>query len=123
MWDDHSSDVEALVSQLLEQDGVDELRLSLCGFSYGGNGVIRLASLRHWHAVWVVDPPMVPPRDLLSDANIYRFAFGKYSTQREEDWLDVLPVDRRVIAHYGNEHGPASWHDFGNSASYEGLDS
>jgi hypothetical protein len=120
VWHEHGDAVRDLVAALVQQHGVDTERLSLCGFSFGGNGVVSLADLHPWHALWAVDPPMEPPAGLAT-ANIWRFAFGAGATRNRDAWLAVLPVNRRVIVEYGEEHGLASWRDFANPASYEGL--
>jgi predicted peptidase len=65
-WHKFPEVVKHIVSSVRKEFNGDSHRTYLTGFSYGGNGVIDLASTQQnfWAAYWPVDPPKVAPKDL-----------------------------------------------------------
>ena len=60
------SEVDAAVTRAIESHGGDPTRLSITGFSYGGEGAFRVAhgSRHSWRSIWAVDPALqqaLPP--------------------------------------------------------------
>jgi len=121
VWQDYDVDVREIVARVIDHEAVNPDRISLCGFSYGANGAVRLSGIHNWHGLWLVDPPMTPP-DSLPDVRRYRLAFGQFTVGHEAGWLDLMAADRRTTADYGPEHVRASWLDFGGPSHYDAFD-
>jgi predicted peptidase len=62
IWRRYADDVRDVVSGVCARHAVDNARMYLTGFSYGGNGVFDLALAQPdlWAALWPADPTRVP---------------------------------------------------------------
>ena len=65
VWGNYADDVEEIVKFVWNEYGGDPKRTYLTGFSFGGNGVFRIASKKPgiWAALWPVDPTIKPIPD------------------------------------------------------------
>ncbi len=59
VWVSHTADVNSIPAAIASDYGGDRSRAYLTGFSYGGNGVLRIGSSKagEWAASWAVEPP------------------------------------------------------------------
>lgn len=82
VWQRFAKDIEEIVKVVWDGYGGDRKRTYLTGFSYGGNGVFRLAVLQPalWTAVWPVDPVMTPPKGLPMPVLV---TMGEYARRHE----------------------------------------
>jgi hypothetical protein len=92
VWHRYAADLEGLVRAVQRDHAGDPTRTYLTGFSYGGNGVLRLAGMqpRLWAALWPVDPTLRP---------IPRPAQPTWLSLGERSRGDERGLDRRGYRH------------------------
>jgi hypothetical protein len=101
IWGNYAAQVREAVEAI---PNADPNRRYLTGFSYGANGVLRLAEIQppFWAALWAVDPP--GERSTQRLGRPIRISFGPYSrgdrntfeTQLGPASSDVVYIDRHL---------------------------
>jgi|SRR5215471_3017485 len=119
VWGDYAALAREAVQAV---PNADPNRRYLIGFSYGGNGVLRLAGVQppFWAALWAVDPPGARPTQR-SGAPV-QIAFGPYSRGDRNTFeaqfgpasSDVVYVDRgldhvRTAQEAYRDDAPYAW--------------
>ena len=106
LWLGYADGVRELVQLLRREHALDEARIYLTGFSYGGNGVFDLALAQSdlWAALWAVDPTRVPRR---APAQPLWLSAGDVARAQKQEFMRALAlgtVDTRIWADDGKDH-------------------
>ena len=123
VWRRYADDVRALVDEVRARHAVDEARMYLTGFSYGGNGVfdLGLAQPELWAALWAVDPTRVPREALRQPLWLSAGAVAR--TQKPEfiRALGLGEADSRIWADDGEDHVGSARAAYGGERIYRWL--
>ena len=106
IWHRYAHDLRALIAEVRAQHAIDDRRMYLTGFSYGGNGVFDLALEQPdlWAALWAVDPTRVPH---MAPAQPLWLSAGEVARAQKEEFVGALALgepDKRVWADEGKDH-------------------
>ena len=112
-----------LVQLLRREHALDEARIYLTGFSYGGNGVFDLALAQPdlWAALWAVDPTRVPRR---APAQPLWLSAGDVARAQKQEFMRALAlgtVDTRIWADDGKDHVGSARAAYGDEGIYRWL--
>ena len=123
LWQRYADDVRALVHEVRARHAVDEARMYLTGFSYGGNGVFDLGLTQSelWAALWAVDPTRVPRE---APVQPLWLCAGEVARAQRRVFMRVLALgehDTRVWADNGDDHVGSALAAYGDERIYRWL--
>ena len=123
IWRRYADDLRDAVRDVCARHAVDNARMYLSGFSYGGNGVFDLGIAQSdvWTALWAVDPTRVPrqapPQPLWLSA-------GEVARVQEREFVRALSFgehDTRIWADDGENHVGSARAAYGDERTYRWL--
>jgi predicted peptidase len=119
-WLEYADTVKQIVETVRKEHNGDPLRIHLTGFSYGGNGVFRIASLPEqadfWAKLWPVDPVMKVPESRFQPS-VWIFSrnenvpsgYQKVKAKEDDSDGDGAPDGEYLYTHSKTDHpGTAS---------------
>lgn len=130
VWASKADDVKSLAQEIASTHCGNTKRMYLTGFSFGGNGVLRIGSEQPdvWAALWAVDPTEPPLHK--ADKPIWISA-GEYSRRYEEEFREKLsvpvwtpdasPSANGVYENTGLSHVETARKGYSRSATYTWL--
>jgi predicted peptidase len=128
LWHRYAPVVRQIVLEVAQQYGCDGQRLSLTGFSFGGNGVFDLALAQPdlWAALWPVDPTRVPTQSIampiwLSIGEIARYQTRTFRQRLALEAADSAPRGDRVWCDDGADHVGTATRAYSDARVYEWL--
>jgi poly(3-hydroxybutyrate) depolymerase len=127
-WHRHAETVRDVVHRACDRFEVDESRMYLTGFSFGGNGVFDLAVLNgiSWAALWAVDPtraprdPLTPPV-WLSVGEVTRAGLSRFVRAMQLREAHGARPGPRVYADDGDDHVGAATRAYADDRIYDWL--
>jgi hypothetical protein len=127
-WHRHAEPVRDVVHRACDRYEVDESRMYLTGFSFGGNGVFDLASLGglSWAALWAVDPtraprdPLTPPV-WLTVGEVTRAGLPRFVRAMQLVQAKSRHPGPRVYADDGDDHVGAATRAYADDRIYDWL--
>jgi predicted peptidase len=139
VWKERANEVAAIACSAVDTYEGNRSQIYLTGFSYGGNGVLDIGSLRTdvWAALWPVEPTRWEPVDpKLNPVNIpdqpiwvsagerarknHASFTGDWSTV-DMDWNYPVPNPHRVYEDKGLNHPDTATEAYRNPYIYNWL--
>jgi len=123
LWASHAESVRELIEEVCARHAVDASRMYLTGFSFGGNGVLNLATLQPdlWAALWAVDPTRVPKSP---PSQPVWLSAGELARSQRHAFLKALGLGEdggRVWADDGEDHVGSARAAYGDDRIYRWL--
>jgi pimeloyl-ACP methyl ester carboxylesterase len=120
IWHRYAHDLRAVLDEVRARHAVDDRRMYLTGFSYGGNGVFDLALAQPdlWAALWAVDPTRVPRE---APAQPLWLSAGEVARAQNQQFIRGLSLgepDKRVWADDGKNHVASARAAYGDEGIY-----
>jgi hypothetical protein len=127
-WLDHAEQVRAVVAEVVRESPIDPDALVLCGFSFGGNGVLDLGLHQPdlWSALWAVDPTRVPAATpgqpvWLSGGSLARPLVGDFLRRLVLVRAEAADASDRVWEDAGSDHAGTARIAFASPRPYAWL--
>ena len=123
LWARHAGPLRALIDEIGDTHAVDASRMYLTGFSFGGNGVLDLATLQPdlWAALWAVDPTRVPQR---APTQPVWLSAGELARSQRGAFVKALRLGedvKRIWADDGEDHVGSARLAYGDERIYRWL--
>ena len=129
VWVDYADDVGEIMKVVWNEYGGDRTRTYLTGFSFGGNGVFRIASKKTgvWAALWPVDPKLktIPRPQLPVCISLGEYSRSETTNIKILGYQDIKEtVDNSikfVYFDYGEDHVPTATAAYRDKMVYDWL--